>query len=43
MKYPDAKFEILEDNIPREDLLVREKEEIKNHLNFNLVNKYGIK
>lgn len=43
MKYPDAKFEILEDNIPKEDILVREKEEIKNHINFNLVNKYGIK
>mgnify|MGYP000179556162 CR=1 FL=1 len=43
LKYPDAIFEIIKDNIPKEDILVIEKEEIKNHINFNLVNKYGIK
>jgi hypothetical protein len=43
MKYPDAIFEVIYDNIPKDILLTREKEEMRNHINFNLVNKIGIK
>jgi len=43
MKYPDAIFEVIYDNIPKDILLTREKEEMRNHINLNLVNKIGIK
>tara|TARA_B110000285_G_scaffold15616_1_gene15384 strand:- start:559 stop:837 length:279 start_codon:yes stop_codon:yes gene_type:complete len=43
LRYDDAKFEIIEDNIPIENILIREKEEMRNHINLNLVNKIGIK
>lgn len=43
LKYPDAKFEVIYDKIPKDILLTREKEEMRNHINLNLVNKIGIK